>query len=162
MKMIDRFVDLISLVSSNKKNPSLITKWKIQHRKYEILSELKKKTEFTAQDIYSYTWVANYSGRYFKIVSLPDGFSIHIVSKFVRIEFNQKDVFPKFTISINGNGNKPNDIEIVYRKDSHYHYFLSYDKIDTSEEMNRTLFNILKELFVYTTSATIDRVIKGE
>ena len=44
MKMIDRFVDLVSRVPSDKKNPSLITKWKIQHRKYEILSELKKKT----------------------------------------------------------------------------------------------------------------------
>lgn len=161
MKMIDRFIDLVNLVSSNRKNPSLITMWKIQHRKYEILSELKKKTEFSAQDIYNYTWVANYSRGYLKFVSFPDGFTICIASKYVRIEFDKKGVFPKFNISINGN-DKPNDIEVVYIKENNS-YFLSYDKIDTSKEtIDSTLFNILKELFMYTTSAAIDKVIKGE
>ena len=162
MKMIDRFIDLTNLVSSDKKKPSLITKWKIQHRKYEILSELKKKTEFSAQDIYNYAWVSNCSSaKYFKSINYPDGFTIHIVNRFLCIEFDKKGTYPKFKITINGDGNKPNDIEIVYIKEN-ISYFLTYDKIDSSKEIDITLFNILKELFMYTTSAIIDKVIKGE
>ena len=59
-----------------------------------------------------------------------------------------------------GDGNNPDSIEIIYYRDALYHYYLSYDKIDTSED--RPLFNILKELFMYTTSAVIDKLIKGE
>ncbi len=163
MKMIDRFIDLANLVNSNRVKPSLITKWKIQHRKYEILSELKKKTEFSAQDIYNYTWVANYSSaKYFKSISYPDGFTIYIINRFLRIKFDKKDTYPKFKITINGDGNNPDSIEIIYCRDALYHYYLSYDKIDTSEKIDRSLFNILKELFMYTTSAVIDKLIKGE
>lgn len=159
MKMIDRFVDLVSLVSSDKKNPSLITKWKIQHRKYEILSELKKKTNFKAQDIYNYTWVANYTGKYFKPITFPYGFTVRLIGRFVYIDFDQKGVFPKFIIMIDECGNNRNDIETTYiEKNISYH--ITCEKIDHTED--GTLFNILKEFFVYTTSATIDRVIKGE
>ena len=161
MKMIDRFMDLVSLASSDKKNPSLITKWKIQHRKYEILSELKKKTKFSAQDIYNYTWVANYTGRYISTVSFPDGFSIYLVSRFLRIEFDQKGVFPKFIIVIDGNGNRPNAIEVTYIEDN-ISYHLTYEEIKKIEHINNPLFDIMKEFFVYTTSATIYRVVKGE
>lgn len=166
MNMIDRFLSLVNEVEENKKNPSLTRKWKIKHRKYEILTEIKNNYCFTVEELFHYAWILEY-GKNKSNFKIPfNEFLSVCVGRFFVMKYDTEAL--KFEIRTNPEIREDFDmldihIEVLkdgfkYFKPKYVSNFLTRMVITEDDQ----IFEILKELLKTSLESLIDTIIKGD
>jgi hypothetical protein len=59
--MMDRFMEMVGLSQQYKKTRNPITKWKMLHRKHEILKELRSKNQYSVDDMLQFSFMLQYA-----------------------------------------------------------------------------------------------------
>lgn len=164
MNMIDRFMSLESEVkkyySAEYRNP--ITYWKILHRKYEILKELKKKKSFNSDDLLMTSWIIKYG-----LTKWPDDEKILLDgAKVFNHEIGCSYVFEikNLFYSITTSRSKNSSIDIYTKFSHNISKWTQRDIIEKEEEDDTMLiiFEIIKNMINYSIEYILNKLIKGE
>ena len=163
MKMIDKFMELIHDVDQAKGYLSISKAWKVRHRKHEIIKEIENNKSFSISDLLDYTWIIQYGiNRWGKGIILQNDVDIINNLRCCRISYNGSLI--EFDILCS----EENNIRIKWLISKNIGYEMVevanitprlYDQYSTHYSIE-PIFDILKVLFTYSISNTIDLVIK--
>lgn len=160
MKMIDRFHNLIALVQEYKYRKSPITKYRIHHRKYEILKEFKEKDFYTPEDLCNYGWIINWAKEKWEDNKylFPDFFIARGVDGFYFFEYKEYMYNNHITIT-SKNMKSISKIEVnIYNTNREVLRFeLDTIELDSSKEME-----IIYTCLEYTLSYILNRLVRGD
>lgn len=153
--MIDRFISFSKEVSRYKITRGLISKWKLTHRKYEILNELKSITDFTKSNIYDYLWVFLYGFSRYDDISIPEYISIFLKDDKWRFNYDTKEFSFQLSPSIEKDAIDMTVSMIIDGSKKSY--------ITTTDSINQTnegVYEILKETLFYLVDETLSHMMK--
>ena len=163
MKMIDKFMELIHDVDQAKGHLSISKVWKVRHRKHEILKEIRDNKSFSISDLLNYTWIIQYGmNKWGKGIILQNDVDVINNSRCCRISYNGPLI--KFDLICS----EENNIRINWLISTNAGYErievenitpILYDQCSTHYIIN-PIFDILKVIFTYSISNTIDLIIK--
>lgn len=163
MKMLDKFMLLVAECETSKEFRSPIKKWKISHRKTEIIRNIKNKDFFSPEDLCNYGWIIRWAKEKWKDnFNLPKGFILRGVDNFYFYEYlsdNKKTLF-----SITSKQFKSiTEVQI----DIHHHngdvtILHSTNGINVDGWDLEWIQEIMKEFIIGTISSILNRIIRGD
>ena len=167
MKMLDRFMLLVTECDTHKKFRSPITTWKILHRKYEIIKEIKKKEYFSPIDLCDYGWIIMWAKqKWGENFILPEGFIVRGVENFYFYEYVNKDNHTSLHFCITTKVFKnitevQTDIHLSNRDVIvlHNEKGLIFDK---NIEDSFFISKIMREFIIGTINSILNHIIRGE
>ena len=162
MKMFDKFMLLIAECETSKDFRSPIKKWKISHRKHEIIKEIKNKEYFTPEDLCNYSWIIRWAQEKWKSnFSLPNGFSIRGIDNFCFYEY----ISEKRTLFCITSKNFKDITEVqidIHHLDKSVTVLHSKDGIIVDGWDIQWIQDIMREFIVGTISSILTRIIRGD
>jgi len=152
MKMIDTFMNFVKLVDSNESG--FTHKLKVNAAYFSIMSELKKKKFFTAEDLYNYAWIVNYGAIKFEYdIEAESGIRIYLTKQGLRLIYSGSDERVEIHIDLHIGNNK---FEMVSHHSDGIYNHSELEKL-TNDSME---FEILKIIFKYYLDIILRDLIK--
>ena len=162
MKMLDKFMLLVSDCETSKNFRTPVRKWKISHRKAEIIKEIRNKKSFSPEDLCNYGWIIRWAKEKWKDnFKIPDGFYFNGVDNFCYYEYtsNKRILFA----IIAKNFKTINEIQIdIYHLDRNVSIIHSKEGILENEWDLEWIQEIMREFIVGTISSILNRIIRGD
>lgn len=162
MTMLDRFMLLLADCETSKNFRSPIKRWKISHRKHEIIKEIKEKEYFTPEDLCNYGWVIRWAmTKWGDKFILPAGFSVRGVENFYFYEYNDgiRNIFAITSKNFKSISEVQIDIH-HYNGDTtilHSNHGIEVENWDIS-----WIQNIMKAFIIGTISSILNRIVRGD
>ena len=163
MKMLDKFMLLVADCETYKESRSPIKKWKILHRKHEIIKEIKSKEYFTLEDLCNYGWIIRWAEKKWNNdFYLPNGFTIRGVDNFYFYEYKGEK---KTLFCISAKQFKSiSEVQIdIHRYNNGDVTILrSNDGIHVDGWDLEWIQEIMREFIIGTISSILSRIIRGD